>query len=135
MLDDRASFRRFCGFSCSEPTPKRTIFVRVRKTLVELDLNEAMFDAVNDQLKDRHITVKQGTLIDATIIASVSRAAGRALLQLMFGREATKKFGPNSKRSTSRSARCAVGSRKSSAPEKAPYRISKQHRLERSLSR
>ncbi len=72
-LDDRASFRRFCGFSRSEPTPERTAFVRFRKTLVELDLSEALFDAVTDQLKARHITVKQGTLVDATIIASASR--------------------------------------------------------------
>ena len=27
-LDDRTSFRRFCGFSASEPTPERTAFVR-----------------------------------------------------------------------------------------------------------
>ncbi|WP_173002615.1 transposase [Rhizobium dioscoreae] len=33
-LDDRASFRRFCGFSRSEPTPERTAFVRFRKALI-----------------------------------------------------------------------------------------------------
>jgi IS5 family transposase len=27
-LDDRASFRRYCGFSTSEATPERTTFVR-----------------------------------------------------------------------------------------------------------
>jgi IS5 family transposase len=27
-LEDRASFRRFCGFSAAEPTPERTAFVR-----------------------------------------------------------------------------------------------------------
>ncbi|MBP0575473.1 transposase, partial [Mycobacterium tuberculosis] len=26
-LDDRSSFRRFCGFSGGEPTPERTAFV------------------------------------------------------------------------------------------------------------
>jgi transposase, IS5 family len=29
-LDDRASFRRFCGFSTQEATPERTAFVRLR---------------------------------------------------------------------------------------------------------
>lgn len=33
-LDDRASFRRFCGFSGTEATPERTAFVRFRKELV-----------------------------------------------------------------------------------------------------
>ena len=41
VLDDRASFRRFCGFSTGEATPERTAFVRFRKALVakELDLS------------------------------------------------------------------------------------------------
>lgn len=37
-LDDYSSFRRFCGFSSSEPTPERTAFVRLRKALVALEL-------------------------------------------------------------------------------------------------
>src|ERR671912_1957869 len=33
-LDDRASFRRFCGFAAHKPTPERTAFVRFRAELV-----------------------------------------------------------------------------------------------------
>ena len=33
-LDDRASFRRFYGFSGTEPVPERTAFVRFRKALL-----------------------------------------------------------------------------------------------------
>ncbi len=33
-LDDRASFRRFCGFSTGEATPERTAVVRFRRELV-----------------------------------------------------------------------------------------------------
>ena len=29
-IDNRASFRRFCGFAANEPTPERTTFVRFR---------------------------------------------------------------------------------------------------------
>lgn len=72
-LDDRASFRRFCGFSRNEPTPERTAFVRFRKTLVARGLGNSLFEAITDQLRERHIQVKQGTLVDATIIASASR--------------------------------------------------------------
>jgi len=43
-LDDRASFRRFCGFSVSEPTPERTTFVRFRKALVAHGLDKTLFD-------------------------------------------------------------------------------------------
>lgn len=77
-LDDRASFRRFCGFSSSEPTPERTAFVRFRKVLVERGLDKALFDEITVQLKAKAIRVKTGTLVDATIIASASEGDGEA---------------------------------------------------------
>ena len=77
-LDDRASFRRFCGFSRSEATPERTAFVRFRRSLVKFDLGEELFDAIARQLSERHLSVKQGTLVDATIIASTSKGDDEA---------------------------------------------------------
>lgn len=77
-LDDRASFRRFCGFSRSEATPERTAFVRFRRSLVKFDLGEELFDAIARQLSERHLSVKQGTLVDATIIASTSKGDNEA---------------------------------------------------------
>lgn len=71
-LDDRGSFRRFCGFSSSEPTPERTAFVRFRKALVVHGLDKTLFDAITRQLKAKAIRVKTGTLVDARIIASAS---------------------------------------------------------------
>lgn len=77
-LDDRASFRRFCGFSMTEPTPERTAFVRFRGELVALGLDRVLFDAITAQLKAKAIRVKTGTLIDATIIASASEGDAEA---------------------------------------------------------
>ena len=71
-LDDRASFRRFCGFSASEPTPERTAFVRFRKALAAHELDRSLFHEITSQLKAKAIKVKTGTLVDATIIASAS---------------------------------------------------------------
>lgn len=71
-LDDRSSFRRFCGFSASEATPERTAFVRFRRLMVAHNLDRTLFEAVTLQLKSRAVTVKTGTLVDATIIASAS---------------------------------------------------------------
>lgn len=75
-LDDRASFRRFCGFSASEPTPERTAFVRFRKLLVAHGLDKTLFEQITRQLTARAIKVKTGTLVDATIIASASEDDG-----------------------------------------------------------
>jgi IS5 family transposase len=71
-LDDRASFRTFCGFSRTEMTPERTAFVRFRKALLAVGLDRLLFERVTAQLKARAITVKTGTIVDATIIASSS---------------------------------------------------------------
>lgn len=75
-LDNRASFRQFCGFSLSEPTPERTAFVRFRKALVVHGLDKILFAAITGQLKTKAIQVKTGTLVDATIIASASENDG-----------------------------------------------------------
>ena len=77
-LDDRASFRRFRGFSALEPTPERTAFVRFRKALVTRGLDKTLFDELTAQLRVKAIQVKTGTLVDATIIASASEADGEA---------------------------------------------------------
>ena len=71
-LDDRASFRRFCGFSANEATPERTAFVRFRRHLVANNLDRSLFDTVTTQLRSKAVMVKTGTLVDATIIASAS---------------------------------------------------------------
>ena len=77
-LDDRASFRTFCGFSRTEATPERTAFVRFRKALIAHQLDRLLFTTVTAQLKAKAITVKTGTLVDATIITSASQGDGDA---------------------------------------------------------
>ena len=71
-LDDRASFRRFCGFAAGEPTPERTAFVRFRRALVRAGLDRPLFEAITRQLDARGVVVRTGTLVDATLIASAS---------------------------------------------------------------
>src|SRR5829696_2625774 len=71
-LDDRASFRRFCGFAVHEPTPERTAFVRFRQELLKRGLDRVLFAAVTDQLDAQGVIVKTGTLVDATLIPSAS---------------------------------------------------------------
>jgi IS5 family transposase len=69
-LADRASFRRFCGFSATEPTPEPTAFVRFRAELLQRGLDRQLFDTVTGQLKAKGVTVRTGTLVDATLIPS-----------------------------------------------------------------
>ncbi|AOX19075.1 transposase [Kozakia baliensis] len=91
-LDDRASFRRFCGFSAQEPTPERTAFVRFRRELAARSLDEALFEAVTAQLKARAIRIKTGTIVDATIIASQTECDDEARWVKHKGRKAVHGF-------------------------------------------
>jgi transposase, IS5 family len=72
-LNDRASFRRFCGFASGEDTPERTAFVRFRRVLLAHGLDQSLFEAIARDLEQRGACVRKGTLIDATLIASVSK--------------------------------------------------------------
>ena len=97
-LDDRASFRRFCGFSASEPTPERTAFVRLRRALVERGLDKTLFEQITRKLKAKAIKVKTGTLVDATIIPSASEDDGDARWVKHRGKPAVHGFKLNAKR-------------------------------------
>ena len=72
-LEDRAGLRRFCGFAAHEATPERSAFVRFRRALIAHGLDRRLLEVVTAQLKARAITVKTGTLVDATIITSASK--------------------------------------------------------------
>jgi transposase, IS5 family len=91
-LDDRASFRRFCGFSGSEATPERTAFVRFRRELVKRRLDQPLFRAVVRQLEARGLVVKTGTLVDATIIGAASKGDGEATWSKYAKRPAVKGY-------------------------------------------
>jgi transposase, IS5 family len=77
-LEDRASFRRFCGFSSSEAVPERTAFVRFRRELVTRQLDEGLLRAVVRQLEAQGLVVRTGTLVDATVIRVAAKTDGEA---------------------------------------------------------
>ncbi len=68
QLLDRISFRKFVGLSFSDATPDETTFVRFRKRLREAGLCRTLFDAVNRHIDRQGLLVREGTMVDATII-------------------------------------------------------------------
>ena len=68
QLCDRLSFRRFVGLSLSDQTPDETTFVRFRQRLRETGHGSTLFDSVLKQLQDKGLVLKEGSLVDATII-------------------------------------------------------------------
>lgn len=72
-LGDRLSFMSFAGFSLGDPTPDHATIWRFREKLVTLGLFEELLGETNRQLEKACLVVKQGTLIDATLVRSAAR--------------------------------------------------------------
>ncbi|MBX3401968.1 MAG: IS5 family transposase [Phycisphaeraceae bacterium] len=67
-LKDRISFRKFVGLSFTDKTPDETTFVKFRKRLREAGLHDTLFDAVVKHIEKQGLLVREGTMVDATII-------------------------------------------------------------------
>jgi IS5 family transposase len=77
------SMRRFAGIDMiSERIPDETTILTFRHLLEKHNLGEQIFETVKAHLKAKGMAMKQGTIIDATLIAAPSstltEAAGRA---------------------------------------------------------
>jgi transposase, IS5 family len=73
-LLDRVSFRRFCGFALDQDTPDETTLCRFRNALKDAGLGDQLFAEIGRQLDASGFIVRQGTLIDATLIESAVRS-------------------------------------------------------------
>jgi IS5 family transposase len=69
-VDDRLSFRRFAGLPLDEGVPDHSAIWRFRQALAKAGLAEALFEEINRQLDAKGLIVRQGTLIDATLVAA-----------------------------------------------------------------
>jgi transposase, IS5 family len=67
-LNDRVSFRRFLGLSLEADAPDHTTLCRFRNRLVEAGLMEKLFAEFDRQIEGRGFVLKQGTMVDATLV-------------------------------------------------------------------
>ena len=77
-VDDRLSFRRFCCIPLDRPVPDHSSICRFRQHLTKKDkagltLGERLLAAINQQLDEKGLVLKRGTLIDASIVTSAAR--------------------------------------------------------------
>lgn len=73
-LWERFSFRRFAGLSVEDSAPNHSTISRFRKELTKRRLAEPLFKEVTRQLERRGLIMRQGSLLDATLVeAQASR--------------------------------------------------------------
>jgi transposase, IS5 family len=71
-LYEIASLRSFAGLSLNQPIPDESTILNFRHLLEANDLAEDIFASVNRHLAKKGLLLKQGSIVDATIIAAPS---------------------------------------------------------------
>lgn len=72
-LYDRLSFRRFAGLALEDETPDHSTIFRFRDALTRHGLMAALLGELTRQLDGKGAILRQGTLIDATLVHSAAR--------------------------------------------------------------
>jgi IS5 family transposase len=77
-LIEVSTMRRFAGIDLiSDRIPDETTILAFRHLLEKHDLGDQIFEAVKAHLKANGIAMKQGTIVDATLIAAPSSTLPR----------------------------------------------------------
>ena len=66
------SMRRFAGLRLSDRLPDESTILRFRHFLERHKLGKVIFDTVSSQLRQQGLMMREGTIVDATIIAAPS---------------------------------------------------------------
>ncbi len=77
MLYEIESVRRFVGLRLSGPLPDETTILKFRHLLEKHNLGTKLFEAINQHLADNDLMLKEGTVVDASIIASPTSTKNR----------------------------------------------------------
>jgi IS5 family transposase len=70
MLYEIESVRRFVGLKLSGPLPDETTILNFRHLLEKHKLGSKLFDAINRHLADHDLMLREGTIVDASIVAA-----------------------------------------------------------------
>jgi IS5 family transposase len=72
------SMRRFAGLRLSDRIPDETTILNFRHFLEEHQLGKEIFNKVNDHLESKGLKLKEGSIVDATIIDAPSSTKNRS---------------------------------------------------------
>lgn len=70
MLYEIESVRRFCKLKITGPIPDETTILKFRHLLEKHRLGSKMFDEIKKHLEEQGLILKEGTIVDASIISA-----------------------------------------------------------------
>ena len=77
-LYEIASMRRFAGLRLSDNLPDETTILHFRHLLERHNLGKKLFDEVNRYLKSKGLSVREGSIVDASIISAPTSTKNKA---------------------------------------------------------
>ena len=77
LLYEAESVRRFVGLSLSEALPDETTILNFRHLLERHELGKALFDEINAHLGSQGLRLREGSIVDASIIEAPSSTKNR----------------------------------------------------------
>ena len=75
---EAASVRRFVGLRLSEAMPDETTILNFRHLLEQHGLGRGLFEEINAHLESQGLRLREGTIVDASIIETPSSTRNRA---------------------------------------------------------
>ena len=77
LLYEAESVRRFAGLRLSEPIPDESTILHFRHLLERRQLGQGLFEEIKGHLEEQGMRLREGTIVDATIIESPSSTKNR----------------------------------------------------------
>lgn len=77
LLYDSEAVRRFAGLRLSGPIPDESTILHFRHLLERNQLGQGLFEAIKECLREQGMALKEGTIVDATIIQAPSSTKNR----------------------------------------------------------
>ena len=77
LLYEAESVRRFVGLTLRDPLPDESTILHFRHLLEEHQLGQGLFAEINAHLESQGLRLREGTIVDATIIEAPSSTKNR----------------------------------------------------------
>ena len=81
LLYEAESVRRFAGLRLSEPIPDESTILHFRHLLERQQLGQGLFEEIKEYLQEQGVRLREGTIVDATIIEAPSSTKNRTGLR------------------------------------------------------
>ena len=78
LLYEAESVRRFAGLRLSESIPDESTILHFRHLLERHELGQGLFEEIKSDLAEQGVRLREGTIVDATIIAAPSSTKNRS---------------------------------------------------------